>query len=58
MNSDDIDANLEMYLRQILELGNLMVEGQNAAIPNLITLRDLAENALEIFYAKNKVKQT
>ena len=47
MNAEDLKADVEMYLQQMLELENLMIESGNISIVNLITLRDLAENAIK-----------
>lgn len=46
MNEEDLKAENEMYFRQILSLSNLMLEQNNVEIPNIMTIRDIAEAAL------------
>jgi len=47
MNKDDINADIEMSFRQILSLTDLMLEAQNENVPNILTIRDLAQTGLE-----------
>jgi hypothetical protein len=46
MCSDDINANIEMYFRQIIALTDLMLEAHNENMPNILTIRDLAQSGL------------
>ncbi len=52
MQIDDIIVDIDMYFQQIIELIDLMIENNNSSTPNLITLRDIAQNGLD------KVKMT
>lgn len=47
MNKDDINADIEMSFRQIISLADLMLEHHNEDVPNVLTIRDLAEGGLE-----------
>lgn len=46
MHKNDINANIEMYLKQILALADLMLETYSEDIPNILTIRDLAQAGL------------
>lgn len=46
MNKDDKNADIEMYFKQIISLADLMIETTNNSMPNLLTIRDLAESGL------------
>lgn len=47
MNIDDINAEVEMSLKQIISLTDLMLEHGNENIPNILTIRGLAQVGLE-----------
>ena len=47
MNYEDLKADSQMYLQQIIELSELMLENNKFSTPNIMTLRDLAQNCLE-----------
>lgn len=47
MNKDDISADIEMCFRQIISLTDLMLECESATIPNILTIRDLAQTGLD-----------
>lgn len=47
MNKDDINADIEMSFKQIISLTDLMLEHGNKEVPNILTIRDLAEKGLE-----------
>jgi len=49
MNKEDINAEVEMSFRQIISLKDLMLEhsNENENIPNILTIRDLAQVGLE-----------
>lgn len=47
MNKDDINADIEMSFKQIISLTDLMLEHGNKDVPNILTIRDLAERGLE-----------
>lgn len=51
MNKEDINANIEMYFRQIISLTDLMLECNNEIMPNILTIRDLAQAGLNKFIA-------
>ncbi len=46
MNKEDNNAEIEMYYRQIISLADLMLNNTED-IPNILTIRDLAQNGLE-----------
>jgi len=46
MHQDDINADIEMSFRQILALTDLMLECHNENVPNILTIRDLAQAGL------------
>ena len=46
MNKEDINADIEMCFRQIISLTDLMLECNNEIAPNILTIRDLAQAAL------------
>lgn len=46
MTNEDINADIEMSFRQIISLADLMLECNNEIIPNILTIRDLAEAGL------------
>ncbi len=48
MNKDDLNANIELYFKQIIALADLMIENDNRDIENLMTIRELAHNGSEI----------
>lgn len=43
---DDINADIEMSFRQIISLADLMLECNNEIVPNVLTIRDLAQTGL------------
>lgn len=43
MNKEDIKADVEMSIRQIISLTDLMLEHNNEISPNILTIRDLAQ---------------
>lgn len=47
MNQEDISAEIEMYFRQIISLADLMLEHGNNNMPNILTVRDLAQAGLK-----------
>lgn len=47
MNQDDINADVEMCFRQILSISDLMLECNNQSIPNILTIRDLAQTGID-----------
>lgn len=47
MNREDINADIEMCFRQIISLTDLMLECERATIPNILTIRDLAQTGLD-----------
>lgn len=49
-NKEDIIANADMFFQQIKELADLMIENNNISLPNLITLRDLAQMEIDILH--------
>lgn len=49
MNKDDLNANIELYFKQIIALADLMIENDNKDVENLITIRELAHNGFETF---------
>lgn len=51
MEKEDINANIEMYFKQIISLTDLMLEAHNEIAPNILTIRDLAQSGLEKFIA-------
>ena len=51
MNIEDLHADTQMYLQQIIELNDLLIETNTVSITNIITLRDLAEHALKNFHS-------
>jgi len=46
MNEHDINADIEMYFRQIVSLTDLMIECNSEDMPNILTIRDLAQAGL------------
>lgn len=46
MNKEDINADIEMSFRQIISLADLMLECNNEIVPNILTIRDLAQTGL------------
>ncbi len=51
MNKEDVNADIEMCFRQIISLTDLMLECHNDIMPNLLTIRDLANAGLNKFIA-------
>lgn len=49
MNQEDFNADIEMCFRQIVSLADLMLEYNSENIPNLLTIRDLANSGLTKF---------
>ncbi len=47
MYIEDVNAEVEMSFRQIVSLADLMLEQDNENIPNILTIRDLAQYGLE-----------
>ncbi len=47
MNKEDVSAEIEMYFRQIISLTDLMLEHSNDNMPNILTIRDLAQTGLK-----------
>ncbi len=47
MNKDDLNANIELYFKQIIALADLMIENDNRDIENLMTIRELAHNGFK-----------
>lgn len=47
MTTEDKNADIEMYFNQIISLSDLMLETQNFSIPNILTIRDLAQHGYE-----------
>lgn len=46
MNKEDLIADIEMSFRQIISLTDLMMEYNNEIVPNILTIRDLAQAGL------------
>ena len=46
MNQEDFNADIEMNFRQIISLADLMMEHNNENVPNILTIRDLAQSGL------------
>ena len=46
MNKEDINADIEMYFKQIISMADLMIEKNNESVPNVLTIRDLAQLGL------------
>lgn len=46
MEKEDINADVEMNFRQIIALVDLMLEHDTNIVPNVLTIRDLAEAGL------------
>lgn len=46
MNKEDINADIEMSFKQIISLTDLMLECNNENVPNVLTIRDLAQSGL------------
>lgn len=46
MNQDDFNADIEMCFKQIVSLTDLMLEHENENVPNILTIRDLAQTGL------------
>lgn len=46
MNKEDINADIEMSFKQIISLTDLMLESNNENVPNILTIRDLAQSGL------------
>lgn len=49
MNKQDVNADIEMSFRQIISLTDLMLECNNEIVPNILTIRDLAQCGLNKF---------
>lgn len=49
--NSDLNADIEMYFRQIIELSNLMLNDNCVSTINILTLRELAEKGLNKTYA-------
>lgn len=49
MNQEDFNADIEMCFRQIVSLADLMLEHNSENVPNLLTIRDLANSGLTKF---------
>lgn len=47
MHLNDITADTEMIFQQIISLTDLMLETNNINIPNILTLRGLAQTGYE-----------
>lgn len=47
MNIEDFNAEIEMSLRQIISLTDLMLEYNDENSPNILTIRDVAERCLQ-----------
>lgn len=47
MHKDDFNADIEMCFRQIISLSDLMLEHNGEDVPNILTIRDLAQLGLE-----------
>lgn len=47
MNQEDFNADIEMCFRQIVSLTDLMLEHSNENVPNILTIRDLAQGGLD-----------
>jgi hypothetical protein len=47
MCSEDNNADIEMCFKQIISLTDLMLEIHSQNIPNILTIRDLAQSGLE-----------
>ena len=47
MKKEDINAEVEMNFRQIISLTDLLMEHDKENIPNILTIRDLAQVGLE-----------
>lgn len=46
MNKEDMKADIEMSLKQIISIADLMLEHNNEISPNILTIRDLTQKAL------------
>lgn len=46
MYNEDIGADIEMSFRQIISLTDLMLECNNEIVPNILTIRGLAQSGL------------
>ena len=46
MNQEDFNADIEMCFTQIISLADLMLEHKIENAPNILTIRDLAQNGL------------
>lgn len=50
MNKEDLNADIEMYFRQIVSLSELMLECNSGEIaPTILVIRDLAHSGLNKF---------
>lgn len=49
MNKEDLNASIEMNLKQIISLIDLLLECKHENIENLLTIRDLAYSSLNKF---------
>lgn len=46
MNQEDFNADIKMCFNQIVSLADLMLEHNNENVPNILTIRDLAQIGL------------
>ena len=46
MNETDVVKDVEMYLKQIVALCNLMLEVDIYEMPNILTIMDIAEQGI------------
>lgn len=56
MDENEIINDLEMYFKQIIALCDFMLELDRYTMPNTLTIRDLAEQALSKSEMKLKLK--
>ncbi len=47
MQIEDYKIDIEMYLKQIISLCDLMIETDNTDKTNILTIRDLSELAID-----------
>lgn len=53
MNKENIGADIEMNFKQIISLTDLMLKSKNEEVPNILTIRDIAQQGLNKFMSIN-----
>lgn len=48
-NYEDLNANTKMSFEQIIGICDLILEAENLRLTSILTIRDIAENALKRF---------